>query len=109
MKTHVGRGFFDPIISIIPAEARRKPKNSSFEAQEPTSPKVSCMGQIKRKMKIKKTKQIVVLLPKDFKPVSSPSEAKKKPSILNSIRNMFSNSAREKMVALSPTIISRRS
>ncbi|KAA8528783.1 hypothetical protein F0562_036138 [Nyssa sinensis] len=91
MKTHVGKGFSGPIISIIPAEARRKPKNSSFATQEPTSPKVSCMGQIKlkhkHKKKIKKTKQ-AVSLPKDFKPAPSPVEAKKKPS---TIRNIFSS------------------
>uniref|UniRef100_A0A5B6YUU1 Uncharacterized protein n=1 Tax=Davidia involucrata TaxID=16924 RepID=A0A5B6YUU1_DAVIN len=93
LKTHVGKGFSGPIISIIPAEALRKTKNSSFEAQEPTSPKVSCMGQIKHKHKTKinkKTKQIVSL-PKDFKPVVSsptPSEAKKKPS---NIQNIFSS------------------
>uniref|UniRef100_A0A5B6YUQ5 Syringolide-induced protein 14-1-1 n=1 Tax=Davidia involucrata TaxID=16924 RepID=A0A5B6YUQ5_DAVIN len=91
MKTHVGRGFSGPIISMIPAEARRKSKNSSFEAQEPTSPKVSCMGQIKlkhkhkNKTKIKKTKQTTV---------SPPIEAKKKPSTSTSIRNMFSGSAK---------------
>ncbi|PSS19842.1 hypothetical protein CEY00_Acc11885 [Actinidia chinensis var. chinensis] len=58
---------------IIPAEARRKSKNSTFEAREPTSPKVSCMGQIKHKHNHKHKKQISkekkhVSLPKDFKP-----------------------------------------
>ncbi|KAM7517312.1 hypothetical protein LguiA_006895 [Lonicera macranthoides] len=53
LKSHLGKNFSGPIISIIPAEARRKSKNSSFEAQqEPTSPKISCMGQIKSKKKI---------------------------------------------------------
>lgn len=38
--------------SIIPSEARRKPKNgSSFDTREPTSPKVSCLGQITNKKK----------------------------------------------------------
>ncbi|KAL9464728.1 hypothetical protein AB3S75_002353 [Citrus x aurantiifolia] len=41
-------------IPIIPKEARRKPKNSSFQQKEPASPKVSCMGQvIKKKNKCK--------------------------------------------------------
>ncbi|XP_058090888.1 uncharacterized protein At1g76070 [Magnolia sinica] len=56
LKTHQGRGFSGPIISIIPAEARRKTKNGSFDEQEPTSPKVSCIGQIKHKKKMCKAK-----------------------------------------------------
>ncbi|EXC35291.1 hypothetical protein L484_026613 [Morus notabilis] len=40
--------------SIIPSEARRKPKyGSSFDTREPTSPKVSCLGQITNKKKPK--------------------------------------------------------
>ncbi|XP_062023623.1 uncharacterized protein At1g76070-like [Rosa rugosa] len=48
----------NPIVSIIPKEARRKPRNgsSSFATKEPTSPKVSCMGQVKGKKKKKKSK-----------------------------------------------------
>ncbi|GAB4828383.1 hypothetical protein Ancab_035381 [Ancistrocladus abbreviatus] len=55
-----GLGFSGPIMSMIPEEARRKPKhgssaNNNFDvAQEPTSPKVSCIGQIKLKHKKKK-------------------------------------------------------
>lgn len=39
----------NPIVSIIPKETSRKPRNgsSTFAAKEPTSPKVSCMGQVK--------------------------------------------------------------
>ncbi|XP_059636645.1 uncharacterized protein At1g76070 [Cornus florida] len=97
LKTNCGRGFSGPIISMIPMEARRKSKNSSFEAQEPTSPKISCMGQIKHKHKqrhsnnnnnVKKTKKIVSL-PKDFKTVSSQPEVKKKLSSSSTIRNIF--------------------
>ncbi|XP_074563397.1 uncharacterized protein At1g76070-like [Curcuma longa] len=49
------RGFSGPIVSIVPVEARRKGKygvgaGGGFE--EPTSPKVTCMGQVKlRKMR----------------------------------------------------------
>ncbi|XP_031123081.1 uncharacterized protein At1g76070 [Ipomoea triloba] len=46
IKTHCS----GPIISIIPAEARRK---SGMDTQEPSSPKVSCIGQIKHKKKQK--------------------------------------------------------
>ncbi|GAB4832970.1 hypothetical protein Ancab_006991 [Ancistrocladus abbreviatus] len=53
--TKHGLGFSGP---LIPLEARRRPKNgstSNFDvAQEPTSPKVSCIGQIKLKHKQKK-------------------------------------------------------
>lgn len=37
-----------PFVSILPPEARRKKKNGSFDAREPTSPKVSCMGHVKK-------------------------------------------------------------
>ncbi|CAL9027286.1 unnamed protein product [Prunus brigantina] len=47
-----------PMISLIPSEARRKPRNGiTFGPKEPTSPKVSCMGQIKGKQKKKKKKK----------------------------------------------------
>ncbi|MED6180778.1 hypothetical protein PIB30_013673 [Stylosanthes scabra] len=36
---------------MIPEEARRKPKHGGLDTQEPTSPKVSCIGQIKSKKK----------------------------------------------------------
>ncbi|CAL5349463.1 unnamed protein product [Camellia sinensis] len=85
LKTHIGKGFSGPIISIIPADARRNTKkNSSFEAQqEPTSPKVSCMGQIKHKKKVIKNEKHASP-PKDFKPV----EPKKK---VSKIRSLFSS------------------
>ncbi|KAI8005146.1 Uncharacterized protein LOK49_LG08G00181 [Camellia lanceoleosa] len=84
LKTHIGKGFSGPIISIIPADARRNTKNSSFEAQqEPTSPKVSCIGQIKHKKKVIKNEKHASP-PKDFKPV----QPKKK---VSKIRSLFSS------------------
>ncbi|KAF3627314.1 putative thioredoxin-like protein CDSP32, chloroplastic-like [Capsicum annuum] len=51
------KGFSGPIISIIPAEARNR-KSNNVTNQEPTSPKVSCIGQIKqRKNKTTKMKK----------------------------------------------------
>lgn len=52
IKTHCNKGFSGPMVSIIPAEARRK--SSGMDTQEPTSPKVSCIGQIKHKKKMAK-------------------------------------------------------
>ncbi|CAH8391045.1 unnamed protein product [Eruca vesicaria subsp. sativa] len=47
----VNRGFFfsSPITPLLPAavRARRRTKNASVVLTEPTSPKVSCIGQIK--------------------------------------------------------------
>ncbi|GMJ07875.1 hypothetical protein HRI_004456700 [Hibiscus trionum] len=45
----VGKGSSStPIaVSLIPKEAPRKSRNGSFDAREPASPKVSCMGKIK--------------------------------------------------------------
>lgn len=63
LKQHGG-----PTVSMIPDEARRKPRDggSSMDSQEPTSPKVSCMGQIKHKKKqIKKSKAKSISLPKE--------------------------------------------
>lgn len=43
-----GKGFSGP---MIPFEARRNQNNDGIDYQEPTSPKISCMGQIKHKKK----------------------------------------------------------
>ncbi|XP_050365251.1 uncharacterized protein At1g76070 [Argentina anserina] len=98
-KTHGNRGGFSG--PLIPDEARRKPRNigsSSFgsvDEVEPTSPKVSCMGQIKQKkqehQQIKKTKR-AGLPPRDqSKPASNSLSHKeaKKPSF--AFRKMFSS------------------
>jgi len=93
LKNHAGRGFSGPIIPMIPDEARRKPKNGgSFDSQEPTSPKVSCMGQIKHKKKmIKKAKRAAPapLPPQKVKAVatstSPPRELKKHASAIRRI------------------------
>ncbi|KAI9201781.1 hypothetical protein LWI28_029177 [Acer negundo] len=69
---------------MIPEEARKKSKNDETIDQEPTSPKVSCMGQIKQKHKEKKNKikKATIInnkksfsLPKDIKPSSSSSSS----------------------------------
>ncbi|KAE8010686.1 hypothetical protein FH972_007032 [Carpinus fangiana] len=58
------RGSSSQSISIIPPEVRRKPKTVSFDAREPTSPKVSCIGHVKNTKKIKrKHKRVSVSLP----------------------------------------------
>ncbi|KAJ1380028.1 hypothetical protein SESBI_46369 [Sesbania bispinosa] len=44
-------------VSIIPKEARRKHRSGSFSAREPSSPKVSCMGQVQCKKKRMAQKQ----------------------------------------------------
>ncbi|XP_004292930.1 PREDICTED: uncharacterized protein At1g76070-like [Fragaria vesca subsp. vesca] len=99
-KPHGGRGvgFSGP---LIPDEARRKPRNNvggssfgSVDEVEPTSPKVSCMGQIKKKkeqhQQIKKTKR-EGLPPrnqsKDSKETKPSREVKKHAS---TFRRMFS-------------------
>ncbi|CAO2833772.1 unnamed protein product [Amaranthus hypochondriacus] len=60
LKAHAHKGFSGPInYSKLPEEARSKPnKDGSFEAHEPTSPKVSCMGQIKYKHRKNKLRKI---------------------------------------------------
>ncbi|KAL0907895.1 hypothetical protein M5K25_022346 [Dendrobium thyrsiflorum] len=51
------RGFSGPIVSIIPKDAQHKKRSNSGGGAEPTSPKISCMGQIKDKKKKKKKKK----------------------------------------------------
>ncbi|EXB81503.1 hypothetical protein L484_014311 [Morus notabilis] len=98
--------FSGPIVSMIPYEARRKPKKNGQEEveveEEPTSPKVSCIGQIKHKHKkiISEKKKIISekkklkkrsgsATIKDSKPVTwSPREVKKHAL---SIKRMFSS------------------
>ncbi|KAL4579023.1 hypothetical protein LXL04_015158 [Taraxacum kok-saghyz] len=50
-KSNLGIGFSGPLVSMIPADTRRKIKNKSdyTVVYEPTSPRVSCMGQVKCK------------------------------------------------------------
>lgn len=83
LKTITSKGFSGSIISIIPAEARRKSRSGSFDSKEPTSPKVSCIGQIKHKKKISKSKGVSPV--QDSKPVSSPREAKKPASAIQKL------------------------
>ncbi|KAF8022656.1 hypothetical protein BT93_F0235 [Corymbia citriodora subsp. variegata] len=81
LRSHVGKGFSGPLISLIPKEARAKNENDrDFDANEPTSPKVSCMGQIKHKNKTEK---------------SWPSSADKRSSFSSSASSSFSKLRRD--------------
>ncbi|XVE94488.1 hypothetical protein REPUB_Repub02eG0013400 [Reevesia pubescens] len=104
-KACTGRGFSGPIISIIPDEARRRSrsrsKSETFETQEPTSPKISCMGQIKHKKNIKKAKRVSPPIKVSIKPVSDQSsssssgEIKKHGSKLRRIFSMAKSAAKK--------------
>ncbi|KAJ3692833.1 hypothetical protein LUZ60_011928 [Juncus effusus] len=73
------KGFSGPIIPLVPAEARRKENTKiAFETEEPTSPKISCIGQIKHKAKKTNNK-----LPRP-KSVKKHTQEKIKPSSTNS-------------------------
>lgn len=74
----ITKGYSGPNVSMVPPEARRKSKNGSFDTREPTSPKVSCMGQINSKKKKNKSKTVLPPTEKP-KPVSSPGKSKKNP------------------------------
>ncbi|XP_059440598.1 uncharacterized protein LOC132173052 [Corylus avellana] len=77
------RGSSSPSISIIPPEVQRKPKTASFDAREPTSPKVSCMGHVKNTKKIKrKPKRVSVSLP-------PPTQATMRVSCRGRMANVF--------------------
>ncbi|KAE8666436.1 Chloroplastic drought-induced stress protein of 32 kD [Hibiscus syriacus] len=73
-----GKGLLHcPIVSIIPDEARRKAEAGTMETQEPTSPKVSCIGQIKHKKNIRKAKRYLKAVSESTHKYSSPREIKK--------------------------------
>ncbi|KAF5200180.1 Syringolide-induced protein 14-1-1, partial [Thalictrum thalictroides] len=85
------RYFSGPIKSMIPAEARIKSSNSGGKTfDEPTSPKISCMGQIKhkKKSKIVVPKPITPPIQEEKKPKTSTNSSKPKRSS-SSIRNIF--------------------
>ncbi|KAF8011403.1 hypothetical protein BT93_J1882 [Corymbia citriodora subsp. variegata] len=50
-KANPGKAISVPAASLIPKDARRRQKNGSFDAREPGSPMVSCIGQVKNKKK----------------------------------------------------------
>ncbi|KAK7379739.1 hypothetical protein VNO78_34429 [Psophocarpus tetragonolobus] len=55
-------------VSIVPKEARIKPISESLSVQEPNSPKVSCLGQVKgknRKAQAHKQKRVQTLVKND--------------------------------------------
>lgn len=91
-----------PIHTIIPADAlRSKSRNWSFGAREPTSPQVSCMGQLKHKKKLCSmiNNKSYVLPPLDHlnlmvhtpsKAVEADLEGDKKKKKPLAIKNMFS-------------------
>ncbi|EEF52785.1 uncharacterized protein At1g76070 [Ricinus communis] len=98
VKSHVGKGYSGPIVSIIPDEARRRTsKNGSFENHEPTSPKISCMGQIKHKKKIinsssKNKAKNQETEPEKSTSTSTPRREIKKHAL--TIKRMFSNAVK---------------
>ncbi|GKV45117.1 hypothetical protein SLEP1_g52237 [Rubroshorea leprosula] len=65
-----------PAVSLVPKEARTKSKNDSFQTQEPTSPKISCMGQIKG---LKRKQKKMMNKPPPPEPTTSHEKGKRKP------------------------------
>lgn len=53
-RTFHHKAFSGPMVSIVPEEARRRKKADEFDTQEPSSPKISCLGRITEKKKKKK-------------------------------------------------------
>ncbi|KAK9755111.1 hypothetical protein RND81_01G003000 [Saponaria officinalis] len=88
-KSHAYKGFSGPInFAGLPDEAREKPKNGEYGSQEPTSPKISCMGQIKCKHK-KKNK----LLKQENKNTTNKSNEAKKSSKFFSMKKSRASGA----------------
>lgn len=107
-KTHIGKGFSGPMMSmsLVPADARtRNLKNNNHQSlanQEPTSPKISCMGQIKHKhkqrQKFDKAKSFSVAKEekRNTSKVFSPKQVKKHPSMLKRMFTMSKSTAPRK-------------
>lgn len=105
-RTHIGKGFSGPMMSmsLVPAEARtRNLKNNNDQSlanQEPTSPKISCMGQIKHKHRKKFDKAQSFSVAKEenrnTSKVFSPKQAKKHPSMLRRMFTMSKSTAARK-------------
>lgn len=89
-KSSVGKGA-NSSWSMIPVEVRRQPKNERFETQEePTSPKISCMGQIKHKKKMNKATYKRVSVPQETKPASQTQRQVKKHA--SKLKRLFTGS-----------------
>ncbi|GMI82460.1 hypothetical protein like AT1G76070 [Hibiscus trionum] len=99
-KAFAGKGFSGP---MIPAEARRKSKAETFETQEPTSPKVSCMGQIKHK----KGKRVSPPKPRATNPVSESSSSREVKKHASKFRRIFSMGKPAKKAEHAPKVADR--
>ncbi|KAK1406641.1 hypothetical protein QVD17_42130 [Tagetes erecta] len=77
-KSNLGIGFSGPMVSMILADSRRNFKNRSDHnvGYEPTSPRVSCMGQVK--CKNKKPKPQLLSKNKVLQEAKSDDKSKKK-------------------------------
>ncbi|MED6185592.1 hypothetical protein PIB30_058607 [Stylosanthes scabra] len=93
---HGVKGFSGPIVSMIPDEARRKPKGerNNTHDQEPTSPKISCMGQIKNKKKKCKKVSKEAAKTTTTKSTSKDTELKKK-NATNKFQRMLLSAGRK--------------
>ncbi|WJX15607.1 hypothetical protein P8452_05728 [Trifolium repens] len=89
------KGFSGPVVTMIPYEARRKPKDGAVtETQEPTSPKISCMGQIKHHKK-KHIAKNNIPLPTTRNDASTPKDTEVKKS---KFQRIFSQRSKSKFM-----------
>lgn len=54
LRSNGSKGQSSPMFPILPYNLTGRKKNGSFETQEPSSPKVTCIGQVRVKSKQKK-------------------------------------------------------
>ncbi|CAJ1972590.1 unnamed protein product [Sphenostylis stenocarpa] len=100
-KSFGGKGFFSG--PMIPDEARRKPKDGGVETQEPTSPKISCMGQIKHKKKhVKKGGAKSMSMPtraRESKPSTTPRDTTEEKKQASKFQRMLFHAGKPKSAA----------
>ncbi|XP_027356407.1 uncharacterized protein At1g76070-like [Abrus precatorius] len=103
LRPHGGKGFSGPIVSMIPDEARRKSHDRGTNGideiyyQEPTSPKISCMGQIKHKKKhMKKARAMSMSIPKETKKVANNTKDREVKKRVSTFQRMLFHGAKPK-------------
>ncbi|CAH1431018.1 unnamed protein product [Lactuca virosa] len=108
-KSNLGIGFSGPMVSIIPSDNRRKIKNDSTFTllYEPTSPRVSCMGQVKCKHYRNKFAGADGVTNK-VKPPANPTKKVSKTMSFNVLRTHHKEQDQEKMEKVDPVVKSKK-
>lgn len=106
-KSNLGIGFSGPMVSIIPSDNRRKIKNDSTYAlvYEPTSPRVSCMGQVKCKHYRKKLAGAAGATNKLPPTFAKPTNKVSRTTSFTTVRTHIKEDDQEKSAKVDPVVV----